>query len=154
MVVLQESGMDLSGPTPIFCDNQGTVFTVHNPYINHRSKHLDIRYYRARQMIRDRMIDVIFCRTHLNLADFFTKSLESSHFFTFKDLIMNTTPEQRDFWKSEGNRKQQEKLAEEIARKKSLGRTIVKSNRQPEPESRSIGSRGSLSIPATGGQGD
>ena len=144
--VLQESGIDMSAPTPIFCDNQGTVFTVHNPYINHRSKHLDIRYYRARQMIRDRLIDVIFCRTHLNLADFFTKSLEPSHFFLFKDLIMNTTPELRELWKAEGTRKHQEKLAEEITRKRSTARAAPK---QEDPAV--LGSRGSLNIPASEG---
>ena len=89
-------------PVPLFCDNQGTVFTVHNPYINHRSKHLDIRYYRCRQMIRDGLIDVIFCRNQLNLADFFTKSLEPTHFHTFKDLIMNSDQGMRNNWKEVG----------------------------------------------------
>jgi len=51
---------------------------------------------------RDQGIDVLFCRTHLNLADFFTKSLETTHFHKFKDLIMNTSHGLREAWKEEG----------------------------------------------------
>ena len=38
----------------------------------------------------------------MNLADFFTKSLEPSHFHTFKDLIMNTSEELRNHWREIG----------------------------------------------------
>ena len=84
-------------------------------------------------MIRDGLIDVVFCRTNLNLADFFTKSLEPSHFFTFKDLIMNTTPELRESWKETGNRLALEKLREEMERKRSNRAPIASRTSESEP---------------------
>ena len=123
--VLQEIGIDAKDPTPILCDNQGTVFTVHNPYINHRSKHLDIRYYRTRQMIQNGQIDVMFCRTQFNLADFFTKSLEPSHFHSFKDIIMNTTPEMREAWREDGIQRKRERDRESNEWRRSRNRALT-----------------------------
>ena len=101
--VLDEVGIALDGPLPIMCDNQGTVFTVHNPNINHRSKHLDIRYFRARQHIQAGMIDVHHCPTQYNIADFFTKSLAVPQFNKFRDAIMNSNRGLRQQWQAEGN---------------------------------------------------
>ena len=111
--LLNEVGIKITKPVPILCDNQGTVFTVHNPFINHRSKHLDIRYFRTRQHIRQGFIDVIHCRTHLNLADWFTKSLASKQFYNFKDIIMNSTPRMRELWYAEGRRIRDTQRAEQ-----------------------------------------
>ena len=110
--LLTEVGIEIKDPVPIMCDNQGTVFTVHNPYINHRSKHLDIRYFRARQHIRKELIDVFYCPTALNLSDFFTKSLGTEHFHSFRDLIMNTNPDIREEWRVDGDKQRAILLAE------------------------------------------
>ena len=75
-------------------------------------------------MIRDSLIDVLFCRTHLNLADFFTKSLEPSHFHSFKDLIMNTTPEMRESWREDGVRRQREREHEANENRRSRNRSL------------------------------
>ena len=37
----------LNSPVPIMCDNQGTVFTAHNPVTNNNSKHIEVRYFRS-----------------------------------------------------------------------------------------------------------
>ena len=77
-------------PIPVMCDNQGTVFTVHNPNQNQRSKHLDIRYYKCRQYIEQGLINVLHVRTNLNIADFFTKSLATPAFKKFRNIILGT----------------------------------------------------------------
>ena len=71
-------------------DNQGTVFTAHNPNQNQRSKHLDIRYFKVRQYIEEKLVNVLFVPTKLNLADFFTKSLHTQAYTRFRDIIMGT----------------------------------------------------------------
>ena len=88
--LLLEIGMILKAPIPIMCDNQGTVFTAHNPNQNQRSKHLDIRYFKVRQYIEEKLVNVLFVPTKLNLADFFTKSLNTQAFRNFRDIIMGT----------------------------------------------------------------
>ena len=92
----------LNLPVPILCDNQGTVFTVHNPVINSASKHLDIRYFRVRQHINSRLINVLHCRTAENLADFFTKSLAFPQFDNFRNIIMNSDRQDRLEWSKSG----------------------------------------------------
>ena len=92
----------LEGPIPIMCDNQGTVFTAHNPVINSNSKLLDIRYFRVRQHINARLVDVLFCRTTENLADFFTKSLAFPQFDKFRNIIMNSDRQYRLEWAKKG----------------------------------------------------
>ena len=84
-----EIGFDTRHPIPIMCDNQSTVFTVHNPVVSHRSKHLDVRMFKSRQFIADRLINPLYCPTALNVADFFTKSLDQSHYEKFRNIIMN-----------------------------------------------------------------
>ena len=37
------------------------------------SKHIDVRYFRVRDFIKNKLLRVIFCRTNVNIADFFTK---------------------------------------------------------------------------------
>ena len=85
-----EIGLVFNSPIPIMCDNQGTVFTAHNPCSNVRSKHLDIRYFKVRQYIEQNLVNVLFVPTKLNLADFFTKSLDTKAFTHFRDIVMGT----------------------------------------------------------------
>ena len=60
-------------PTPVYVDNKGTHATVNNPVATAQaSKHLDIRFFKIRDHIRDKKLRVEFIRTHLNVADFFT----------------------------------------------------------------------------------
>ena len=87
-----EIGFTTHHPIPVMCDNQSTVFTVHNPVLSHRSKHLDVRMFKARQFIAEQLINPLYCPTACNLADFWTKSLERTHFEKFRNIIMNIDP--------------------------------------------------------------
>ena len=102
-----EVGIPIEAPFTVMCDNQGTVFTVHNPILNPGSKHLDIRYFRVRQHIKAGLTDVMHCRTGDNVADFFTKSLAFPQFDRFRNLLMNSSTSLRQEWSREGNAKRQ-----------------------------------------------
>ena len=52
------------------------------------SKHLDLRYFKVRDHIRERKLRVQFLRTHLNVADFFTKALPDPAFRNFRETLM------------------------------------------------------------------
>ena len=70
-------------------DNAGTVKTANNPVSSTQaSKHLEVRYFRVRDFIKNKLLRVIFCRTHQNLADFFTKPLPTPAFQGFMQTLM------------------------------------------------------------------
>ena len=78
-------------PTPIFEDNKGTWATVNNPVSTAQaSKALDVRYFNTRDYIREGKLRVSFLRTHLNVADFFTKGLPKEAFCDFKRVLMGS----------------------------------------------------------------
>ena len=78
-------------PTPIFEDNKGTWATVNNPISTAQGcKHLDTRYFGTRDHIREGRLRVHFLRTHLNVADFFTKGLPNPAYSDFKRVLMGS----------------------------------------------------------------
>ena len=72
-------------PTPILCDNKGTVFTANNPVTNLRSRHLEVRWFKVRDYVKNGLLNVLHLRTQYNLADYFTKPLLGNHFQEFRD---------------------------------------------------------------------
>ena len=76
-------------PLLIFGDNRGSLFTSNNPDVSNNSKHLDVRYYKIREYIRDGPIAVRYCNTFDNVGDMFTKGLERVKFERFRSLIFN-----------------------------------------------------------------
>ena len=77
-------------PLLLYGDNKGSLFTVANPDVSHRSKHLEVRYYKIREYVKDGLIDVKYVKTNRNVADFFTKGLEKKSFEFYRNLIFNT----------------------------------------------------------------
>ena len=76
-------------PVPVFCDNLGTTKTVNNPTSSaNSSRHVDRRYFAVRDRIKDALIKVLFVRTELNLADFFTKPMPNTAFKDFRKKLM------------------------------------------------------------------
>ena len=98
---LQTTGNASSSPPKflpflLYGDNKGSLFTATNPDVSHRSKHLDVRYYKIREYIRDELVDVKYVKTNRNVADFFTKGLEKIAFQFYRDIIFNTAPDISD----------------------------------------------------------
>ena len=57
---------------------------------HNRMKHVQWRHLFVRDMVESFEIEVLFVRTHDNIADFFTKSMKSvPQFFRFRAIIMN-----------------------------------------------------------------
>ena len=96
--MMNEAGIATASPIPIMCDNQGTVFTAHNPNMRSGSKHLEVRFFRVRQHINARLINVVHCRTNENIADFFTKSLAYPQFDKYRNILLNCDRQLRSEW--------------------------------------------------------
>lgn len=70
-------------PVTIACDNQGTIAMITGGHINvsSRTKHIDIRFYHAREMHMTKAVCFKYVNTTLNVADILTKPLgKDSHY--------------------------------------------------------------------------
>ena len=74
-------------PTPIAVDNKSVEFSVNNPETSQRTRHLDTRYFKIRDYIRDLSIRVRHIGTKFNPADFFTKALPKSDFSRYRNYL-------------------------------------------------------------------
>jgi hypothetical protein len=74
-------------PFPLFSDNLGSVQTVNNPDTSWRTRHLDVKYFKVRDYIRELKLIVSHIGTKNNVADFFTKALTWAHFNKFRTYL-------------------------------------------------------------------
>ena len=73
--LFEELGFPQKHPTPMYCDNQGTVACTHDPQAHSRMKHIDIRSHFIRDCVNYRLVDVHHIPGIENPADLLTKPL-------------------------------------------------------------------------------
>ena len=60
------------------CDNKGALDLVKNNVFHKRTKHIDIKYFFAREKEADKTIITARVPTHYNLSDSFTKGVDQN----------------------------------------------------------------------------
>ena len=86
--MMQEIGHWQPYPTVLLEDNQATVLLANSQAtLSQRSKHLEIRDLKIRELVESGVIDVIYCRTTQQVADLMTKNLNSTAFPKFAAFI-------------------------------------------------------------------
>jgi len=86
---LDELGLAAGNPVHLKLDNQSAIDLAYNPEHHQKTKHIERRHYFIRELVEENKIVVPFVPTNENLADFFTKPLNSNAFFPLRDRIMN-----------------------------------------------------------------
>ena len=89
---------ELHIPTPKFVlkvheDNQSCIAMGENPKFTPRTKHIAIKYHHFRKHVktssnRDGFIQIVYCPTHDQLADVFTKPTTDEIFFKLRQELM------------------------------------------------------------------
>lgn len=64
----------------IFCDNMSAISISNNPVQHSRTKHIDIRYHFIRDLVEENIISLEHISTEHQLADLFTKPLDTLRF--------------------------------------------------------------------------
>ena len=72
--LMQKLGFPQNDPTVIFDDNTGAIDLAEAPAIGARSKHIDVKYHKIRELIRDNIVRLVHCRTENMWADVMTKN--------------------------------------------------------------------------------
>ena len=76
----QEIGFTIDDPTPICSDNQGAIFITHEPVVQRRSKHIDIRFHYIREFVEEAQAKILYVPTEEMVADTLTKALPYESF--------------------------------------------------------------------------
>jgi len=69
-------------------DNKAAIYNCENETINPRSRHIDIKYHHTRDLIKENKIKLKYIKSEDNLADGFTKYLNTYLLNKFRDSIM------------------------------------------------------------------
>lgn len=71
----------------MFCDNLSAINISRNPVQHSRTKHIDIRHHFLRDLVDAKTILIEHIETTHQLADIFTKPLESERFFSLRTSL-------------------------------------------------------------------
>lgn len=78
----------------LFCDNQGAIARLaENPVHHQRSKHISVRCFFIRDVVKAGMIVIRYVNTKENHADIFTKPVTIATFLELVKLLMAKYPE-------------------------------------------------------------
>ena len=69
-------------------DNLGTIDVLSNAVNNGRTKHIDVRHFWVRELVKTGIIRMQHIDTDKNIADFLTKPLVGQKFRAFRDAIL------------------------------------------------------------------
>jgi hypothetical protein len=86
--LLSEMDVPQEAPTRLYEDNMACVhLAAHEASLN-KTKHIAVKYFFTRQLVKDEVVDVIKCGTDDQLADIFTKILDKTKFQYFRRQLM------------------------------------------------------------------
>ena len=90
--LLQELGCDQGSASPLHIDNQACISIASNTTSSTRTKHIDIRHHKIRELIADRIVTTRYAPTKDQLADILTKALARELLVPFIPRIGLSTP--------------------------------------------------------------
>lgn len=78
--ILEELGLLQTSCTMILCDNNSTIKLSKNPVLHGRSKHIDVRFHFLRDLVKNEVVELVYCGTNVQVADILTKPLKLEAF--------------------------------------------------------------------------
>lgn len=88
--VLDDLGFPQATPTVLFEDNQACIYMSRNKTNFAKSKHIDTRVHRLRQLCADGILRLVKVDTSLQAADALTKGLPIASFERHRDVMLGT----------------------------------------------------------------
>ncbi|RVW36603.1 Retrovirus-related Pol polyprotein from transposon RE1 [Vitis vinifera] len=74
-------------PTLIYCDNVSATKLSRNPVLHGRSKHIDVRFHFLRDLCKNGVIELVFCKSEDQTADLLTKPLKPPVFMKLRRML-------------------------------------------------------------------
>ncbi|KAI3503815.1 hypothetical protein L1887_32266 [Cichorium endivia] len=73
---------------PIYCDSKSAIAICHNPIQHSMTKHIDLRYHIIKDQILQGNIELYFIPTEEQVADVFTKALDTTKFHNLLGIFV------------------------------------------------------------------
>ena len=86
--ILGDIGAPQGPPTAIYEDNEPCIDLAHNAVLTARTMHVDVKFHKTRERVRDGIIDIRSIASANNTADSMTKPLSRVTFEAFRDQLM------------------------------------------------------------------
>ena len=100
--MLKGFGATQEGPTEIWEDNQACIQISENPVNRKVTRHIDVRHYFVRDLVKDNVVKLIKCAGVNNVADALTTSLPGPSFAKHRPWLIGTREEFKAFSLSMG----------------------------------------------------
>ena len=88
-MLLADIGMPANGPTDMYVDNKGVIDISRDYLSNERTKHIERRHLKIRELVLDAILRVQYVASKDNIADIFTKPLDKKTFITLRTKLLN-----------------------------------------------------------------
>jgi hypothetical protein len=85
--ILDEVKYTQQGPTMLFCDNNSTIKLSKNSVLHGRSKHIDVRFHFLRDLTKEGVVELCYCKSDEQIADILTKPLKADSFMKLRALL-------------------------------------------------------------------
>lgn len=85
--ILGELSIIQEGPITIYVDNKSTISLAKNPVSHSQNKHIDTKYHFIREQVKNKNVELVYCRTEDQLANIFTKPLKADIFHKLKEKL-------------------------------------------------------------------
>mmetsp|Transcript_29662 Transcript_29662/g.60919 ORF Transcript_29662/g.60919 Transcript_29662/m.60919 type:complete len:125 (-) Transcript_29662:439-813(-) len=90
-------GVAQDGPTIVWEDNAACIQISENPVNRKFTRHIDVRRYFCRDLVRDGILRLMKCAGTHNVANALTKSLPAPTFNTHRPWLIGTPEEYKAF---------------------------------------------------------
>jgi hypothetical protein len=102
--MLRGFGYEQTIPTEVWEDNAACIQMANNPVNRKFTRHIDTRRYYVRDLVRDKVMDLVKCAGVKNVADALTKSLPSPSWSLHRPYMVGTRREYEAFYLTLGLR--------------------------------------------------
>ncbi|CAI7763431.1 unnamed protein product [Closterium sp. NIES-53] len=86
--LLTDSGEEPCSPPVLYVDNKAMIALCQEHRLEHRMKHIALRYFLARELQQGGQFHLVYVTTRVNTADIFTKALQSGDHQRFSTILV------------------------------------------------------------------
>ena len=85
--MLIDYGID-QGTIIIYCDNSSTISISKNPVQHSKTKHIYIQYHYIRELVDDKIVQLLYVPIAKQFVDILTKPLDNSTFHNLRKSLL------------------------------------------------------------------